>query len=327
MAEEKLLKVTNEELLIFVDYLLNERKYSQLTASSYKEDISKFLGFLYSNTIDFKKVQVQDIRNYLLDMTSRGNSKETMKRALASLKHFYSFLFLKDYISYDPFELVSSPKSDKKLPDFMTVEEVKMLFNANAKRTDELKDRDQAILELMFSSGLRASEVISLTLQSINMRERLIRVFGKGKKERIVPFTRTARDALNEYILNSRPNLLAKRKQASDTNILFLNNYGNKLTDRGLEYIMNEIEKKTGVFIKLHPHKLRHSFATHLLSQGADLRTIQELLGHESIGTTSIYTHVSYTEMKSVYDKAFPRAKVKEEKEDDDLDYWLKGKN
>lgn len=317
MGQSKFLKVTSEEELRFIDYLLNERKFSKMTASSYKEDISLFLGFLARINQDYKTVTTEQIRGYLLDMNNRGLSKATIKRTLAALKHFYSFLFLKDYITYDPFELISSPKMDKKLPDFLTQTETNQLLDANARRKDELADRDQAILELMFASGLRDSEVVNLTLQSVNMRQRIIRVFGKGKKERMVPFSIKAQAAMDNYLKNLRPVLASKCHTPQPVSFFFLNNRGEKLTGRGLEYIMEEIEKKSGCFMKLHPHKLRHSFATHMLSEGADLRTIQELMGHESIGTTQIYTHITYTEMKKTYENAFPRAKMSEEEKAD----------
>lgn len=321
MAQKKLLKVESDEEKRFLSYLVNERKYSLNTARSYKEDISKFLGFLASINVSYKDVTLEQIRGYLLDLSNRGNSKKTVKRSLAALRHFYTYLYRIGLVAYDPFELVSSPKTEKKLPDFLSEEEVGRLLEANRKRTDELALRDQAILEIMFASGLRASEVCSLTLQSVNFRERWIRVFGKGKKERIVPFTKSARDVLLSYLKDSRPLLEAKCKDPKKKgNWLFLSARGEKLSLRGLEYVMTEVEKKSGEFVNLHPHKLRHSFATTLLSNGADLRTIQELMGHSSIGTTSIYTHVSYKEMKDTYDKAFPRAKEKKTDDGDGLE-------
>jgi len=330
MARKKLLKVESDEERRFLSYLLNERKYSLNTAKNYKEDISKFLGFLSSIGVSYQDVNLEQIRGYLLDLSNRGNSKKTVKRCLSALRHFYSYLYSIHLISNDPFELVSSPKTEKKLPDFLSPEEVERLFEANRKRTDETAVRDQAILEILFASGLRASELCSLTLSSVNFRERWIRVFGKGKKERIVPFTKSARDALLDYLRNLRPVLESRCRDVKKRgNWLFLSAKGEKLSVRGLEYIMTEIEKKSGEFVNLHPHKLRHSFATTLLSNGADLRTIQELMGHSSIGTTSIYTHVSYKEMKDTYDRAFPRAKEKKEEEEvgqsaEDLAYLRK---
>ena len=304
-------KVVTKEVEDFLTYLEKERRFSLHTVESYKEDVSFFVGFLSDNKKSVKEVDVALIRGYLLELTNSGLSKSTIKRNIAALKHFYKFLFLRNYISNEPFELITSPKQEEKLPDFLSDDEIVQLLEANRKRTDELSSRDQAILELMFASGLRASEVVNLTLQSLYLRERIIRVFGKGKKERIVPFTNSCRECLEEYLNVTRRKLLDKNVNRSKENHVFLNSRGEKLTNRGLEYIMEEIEKKTGCYMKLHPHKLRHSFATSLLSKGADLRTIQEFMGHESIGTTQVYTHVTYSEMKSVYDKAFPRAKKK----------------
>ena len=304
-------KVVTKEVEDFLTYLEKERRFSLHTVESYKEDVSFFVGFLSDNKKSVNEVDVALIRGYLLELTNSGLSKSTIKRTIAALKHFYKFLFLRNYISNEPFELITSPKQEEKLPDFLSDDEIVQLLEANRRRTDELSSRDQAILELMFASGLRASEVVNLTLQSLYLRERIIRVFGKGKKERIVPFTNSCRECLEEYLNVTRRKLLDKNVNRSKENHVFLNSRGEKLTNRGLEYIMEEIEKKTGCYMKLHPHKLRHSFATSLLSKGADLRTIQEFMGHESIGTTQVYTHVTYSEMKSVYDKAFPRAKKK----------------
>ena len=302
-------KVVTKEVEDFLTYLEKERRFSLHTVESYKEDVSFFVGFLSDNKKSVKEVDVALIRGYLLELTNSGLRKSTIKRNIAALKHFYKFLFLRNYISNEPFELITSPKQEEKLPDFLSDDEIVQLLEANRRRTDELSSRDQAILELMFASGLRASEVVNLTLQNLYLRERIIRVFGKGKKERIVPFTNSCRECLEEYLNVTRRKLLDKNVNRSKENHVFLKSRGEKLTNRGLEYIMEEIEKKTGCYMKLHPHKLRHSFATSLLSKGADLRTIQEFMGHESIGTTQVYTHVTYSEMKSVYDKAFPRAK------------------
>ena len=304
-------KVVTKEVEDFLTYLEKERRFSLHTVESYKEDVSFFVGFLSDNKKSVNEVDVALIRGYLLELTNSGLSKSTIKRNIAALKHFYKFLFLRNYISNEPFELITSPKQVEMLPDFLLDYLFVQLLEANRRRTDELSSRDQAILELMFASGLRASEVVNLTLQSLYLRERIIRVFGKGKKERIVPFTNSCRECLEEYLNVTRRKLLDKNVNRSKENHVFLNSRGEKLTNRGLEYIMEEVEKKTGCYMKLHPHKLRHSFATSLLSKGADLRTIQEFMGHESIGTTQVYTHVTYSEMKSVYDKAFPRAKKK----------------
>ena len=296
-------KVVTKEVEDFLTYLEKERRFSLHTVESYKEDVSFFVGFLSDNKKSVNEVDVALIRGYLLELTNSGLSKSTIKRNIAALKHFYKFLFLRNYISNEPFELITSPKQEEKLPDFLSDDEIVQLLEANRRRTDELSSRDQAILELMFASGLRASEVVNLTLQSLYLRERIIRVFGKGKKERIVPFTNSCRECLEEYLNVTRRKLLDKNVNRSKENHVFLNSRGEKLTNRGLEYIMEEIEKKTGCYMKLHPHKLRHSFATSLLSKGADLRTIQELLGHSDVVTTRIYTHTANNKLKEDYIK------------------------
>ena len=176
-------------------------------------------------------------------------------------------------------------------------------------RQDNLKNRDQAILYLLYYSGLRAQELVGLDVQSVSLKERSVRVLGKGNKERIIPFTNECQQVIKHYIDNERKTLLLKSKDL--TPALFLNAQGERLTTRGLEYILDAIEEKTGLYVGLHPHILRHSFATHLLENGADLRVIQELLGHESINATQVYTHVTEEAMKETYLNAFPRAKKK----------------
>lgn len=311
--EELSPKVYSQELKDFVLYLEKQRNFSSLTCKAYQEDIAFFLGFVKVNKVFFDKVDESIIRGYLLELTNCGFTKTSIKQNLAALKHFYKYLYTINRIQKDSFEFISSPKIDQRLPDFLEKDEIDQLFKANKERKDELAIRDQAILELLYNSGLRASELVNLTLQNVNLKQRVLRIFGKGRKERMVPFTLEAKNSLEIYLNQLRPKLLLKCPLNQMSTYVFLNNSGNKLTSRGLEYIMGEIEKKSGCYMKLHPHKLRHSFATRLLSQGADLRVIQELMGHESIGTTQIYTHVTYSQMKDVYDKAFPRAKIKKE--------------
>ena len=259
------------------------------------------------------------IRNFLTDELNAGISKRSCKRRLSSLRHFYYYLVDQKIVKDNPFLLVDSPKTDKKYPHALYRDQIQEILTENAKRTDDLAIRDQAILSLLYYCGLRASELVDLTLQDINFRTRIVRVLGKGNKERLVPFTDEAKDAVQRYINESRPKLLIQKNVT--TSLLFLSDYPHdptklkepKMTTRGLEYILDEIEKKTGTFVGLHPHLLRHSFATHLLENGADLRVIQELLGHSSLNTTQVYTHISAEAMKQAYIDAFPRARKKDE--------------
>ena len=189
------------------------------------------------------------------------------------------------------------------------LEQVETLFNRNRLRTDELKQRDQAIIELLYASGLRVSELVNVKLSHLDIRNRTIRVLGKGRKERLVIFSKSCQETLIDYLKNSRENLLRRNKSDFSIDYLFLNTFGRKLSSRGVEYILEEIQNKTGCHYGLHPHLLRHTFATHLLEGGADLRVIQELLGHESLNTTQIYTHVTEEAMKAQFELAHPRAK------------------
>lgn len=302
----------SKELSEFQDYLLNVRRYSSNTVSSYSFDICDFTKFIRGLGKIFKDIKVDDVKSWILDLTERQIGKRSIKRKMSSLKSFYAWMYLQKKVDSDPFEYVHSPKATHALPDFFSEKEIDSLLTANEKRTDRLKNRDQALLMLMFASGLRASEVVNLTFNQVDFDNRIMKVSGKGNKDRLVPFTTSAKEAMLNYINGLRKDLLKE-----DTEYIFLNSQGNKMTVRGLEYILDEIEAKTGLYGKIHPHMLRHSFATKMLNRGADLRTIQELLGHSSIETTSIYTHVAYENMKETYEKTFPRAK----KEDSNPDY------
>ena len=298
-------KPTNE----FLTHLQQERNYSQKTIDSYQEDIKLFFDFLFEEDVLMDQVDIIVIRNFLTKELNEGKSKRSCKRRLSSLRHFYKFLESKGYIEDNPFLYVSAPKTDKKYPHALYKEQVREILTENAKRTDDLMIRDQAILSTLYFTGMRASELVSLQVQSVSLNRRVINVIGKGNKERIVPITEECKKDLDRYIKFTRKELLKKAEK--ETQFLFLNNKGQKLTTRGLEYILDSIEEKTGTFVGLHPHVLRHSFATHLLENGADLRIIQELLGHTSLNATQVYTHVSERQMQQEYLTAHPRARKK----------------
>ena len=293
----------------FLDHLLVARNYSPRTVKSYQEDIDKFCEFIYHEGVMIDDVDVICIRNFLTEELNQGISKRSCKRRLSSLKHFYKYMVNVGYIKDNPFVFVSAPKVETKYPHALYKDQIAELFKKNAERTDELALRDQAILYLLYYSGIRADELVKLDVQSVALKDRVVRVLGKGNKERIIPFTADCQKVLKAYIDKERIVLLRKSKDM--TPALFLNAQGERLTTRGLEYILDAIEEKIGLYVGLHPHILRHSFATHLLENGADLRVIQELLGHESINATQVYTHVTEEAMKESYMLAHPRVKKK----------------
>lgn len=299
----------NRQTADFLNYLRYERNYSSQTVISYSRDIDKFFRFLSEEGLDMEEVDQIVIRNFLTDELNSGVSKRSCKRRLCALRHFYKYMVRREMVKDNPFVFVSSPKTEKTLPKFLYKDQVREILDENKKRDDLLAYRDQAILSTLYYSGIRASELVSLELQSVSLPRRTLRVLGKGSKERIVPISEECKKDIETYMKTTRVELASRNKEG--TKVLFLNDHGNKLTTRGLEYILDQIEQKTGSFVGLHPHILRHSFATHLLENGADLRIIQELLGHESLNTTQVYTHVTEESMKETYLAAHPRARKK----------------
>lgn len=293
----------------FLDHLLHVRNYSPKTVNSYQEDIDLFCEYIFNEGTLMEDVDIISIRNFLTEELARGVSKRSCKRRLSSLRHFYKYMVNVGYLKDNPFIFVDAPKTETKYPHALYKEQIQEIFKRNEERTDTLKNRDQAILYLLYYSGMRAAELVGLDVQSVSIKERVVRVLGKGNKERIIPFTGECQKVVKAYIDKERKDLLKKSKEL--TPALFLNANGERLTTRGLEYILDSIEEKTGLYVGLHPHVLRHSFATHLLENGADLRVIQELLGHESINATQVYTHVTEEAMKETYQNVFPRAKKK----------------
>ena len=308
----------NKPIHDFLEHLKLDRQFSEKTIDSYKFDLEKFFKFLYNEGVLMDDVDSVVIRNFLTEELNAGISKRSCKRRLSTLKHFYTYLVQEKVVKENPFVLIQYPKSDKTFPKALYKDQVQEILMNNAKRTDELAIRDQAILCMLYYCGLRASELVNLTMQDVNLRTRIVRVLGKGNKERLVPFTDECKQALQKYIDELRPKLLALSPKP--TSYLFLSDYRYSnpdkdihLTTRGLEYILDQIEQKSGTFVGLHPHILRHSFATHLLENGADLRVIQELLGHASINATQIYTHITQEAMKQAYIDSFPRARKKDD--------------
>lgn len=303
----------NKPTADFIYHLKYDRNYSDQTIVSYRRDIEKFFDFINNEGVLFDKVDTQIIRNFLSVELSNGVSKRSCKRRLCSLKHFYKFLVSRGLAEDNPFLFVSSPKTEKKFPHVLYKEQIFSIFELNRQRQDEMMIRDQAIIELLYFSGIRVAELVNIDVQDINVKTRALRIKkGKGGKERIVPFSRDCSKTVGEYLSDLRPVLLSRNTNPRKiTAALFLNADGEKLTTRGVEYILDRIQEITGKDIGLHPHALRHSFATHLLENGADIREIQELLGHASINATQVYTHVTEDAMKQIYYDNFPRAHKK----------------
>ena len=285
----------------FLEHLKLDLNYSDKTIKSYQQDIENFKKYLNSKGTDIEQANQQLIRMYLSEQMKEGKTKVTCCRRIAGLRHFYDFLVRSNFIKENPFLFVGAPKKEIRYPEALYLEQVEELFSKNRERTDDLKLRDQAIIELLYASGVRVSELVNIKMNAIDLKNRTIRVFGKGRKERMVMFSKSCQKTLKDYLINSQ------LRGSSD--YLFTNAKGEQLTTRGVEYILEQIQNKCGVQLGLHPHMLRHTFATHLLEGGADLRVIQELLGHESINTTQVYTHITEEAMKYQFVMSHPRAK------------------
>lgn len=288
----------------FIHYLAVERGLADNTLDSYNRDLNQFLGFLEKERVkDLHEATRNIIMAYMLFLQKRGRATATVSRHLAALKSFYHFLLREKYIENDPTANLESPKIEKKLPRILAVNEVELLLN-QPKGSEPARLRDKAMLELLYATGIRVSELISLDVNHINVDMGYIKCFGKGSKERIVPVGSFARRCVDEYLLKGRAKLVkVKAEQA-----LFVNQHGRRLTRQGFWKIIKKYGKRAGIAKEITPHTLRHSFATHLLENGADLRSVQEMLGHADITTTQIYTHLTKGRLREVYAKSHPRA-------------------
>lgn len=303
----------NKTIAMFKDYLKLERNYSSNTVKAYVTDLEVYYDYLFEIKTTDDKVTRDEIRGFLKDQVEKSISKRTIRRRVSTLRHYYWFLQYKELVNYDPTIYIQSPKAINPLPRVLYEEQIRTLLKYNCERTDFLRDRDQAILSLLFSSGIRASELINLTMQDINFSQQTINIIGKGNKQRIVMCSKESLNTIKKYNDGLRKELLKRRHDPRPTNIVFLNARGNKLTLQGLDKILFSIERKTGEYLDLHPHLFRHSFATSLVERGADIRVIQELLGHESLDTTNIYTHISEEKVVRDYFKYHPRRKKDED--------------
>ena len=297
------------EIERFLSYMAVERGVSRNTLSAYRSDARQLHDFLTDSAgndaaaVDWQSVGARDVAAYLLHLRSKEYSDTTLARKAASTRSLFGFLFHEGVIDEDPTDNMSAPKVGRSLPKALSVEEVNALLDCNPEPSPDAM-RDRAMLEVLYASGIRVSELVSLDIDDVDLEQGYVRCFGKGSKERLVPIHSGAVEALAEYIEHGRPQLHSTKSDRA----LFLNRRGARLTRQGFWTILKGAAARAGITTSITPHTLRHSFATHLLRGGAPLRHVQELLGHSSITTTQVYTHLTSEHVRSEYQKSHPRA-------------------
>ena len=300
-----------EEIRSFLNYLAVEKGYSENTVAAYRNDLSGLANFAeeelakQSAALSWANFSRQGMLSYMLDLKERGYVAATMARKVAAARSFFDFLVAEGIIKVDPTENMSSPSVGKSLPKPISIAQVRLLLEQPLKLSTTEARRDRVMLELLYASGMRVSELVSLNLGDIDTEGGYVRCFGKGNKERIVPVYEQVAHTVKKYIEETRPQLVRNKNEQA----LFLNPRGERLTRQGFWQKLKEYAKSASLDIKISPHTLRHSFATHMLSGGADLRTVQELLGHANISTTQVYTHLTTEHVRRTYEKSHPRAK------------------
>ncbi|MDR1941457.1 MAG: site-specific tyrosine recombinase XerD [Endomicrobium sp.] len=290
---------TKKILNDFISYISIEKGLSKNTALAYRSDITKFLDFALKKQISVEKFNHHDITDFLWSVKTEGLKPRSIYRAIESLRQFYKYLNCEDLIDNNPTSYIAAPKIPENLPGMLSFDEVELLLGS-INSSDEMSVRNRAMLELLYAAGLRVSELINLKFSNINLDDCFLRVMGKGSKERLVPFGKEARSFLNVYLS------MRKKPQNADDNI-FISRLGKKLSRVEFWRQLKNIAKKAGINKNITPHTLRHSFASHLLSGGADIRFVQEMLGHSSISTTQIYTHLDALKIKQQHKKFHPR--------------------
>ena len=297
------------EIERFLSYMAVERGVSRNTLSAYRSDARQLQDFLRESAgedaaaIEWRSVGSNEVAAYLLHLRGKEYSDTTLARKVASTRSFFGFLFHEGIIDEDPTDKMSAPKVGRSLPKALSVEEVDALLDGPADPSPEAR-RDRAMLEVLYASGIRVSELVSLDTDDVDLEQGFVRCFGKGSKERLVPIHPGAAKVLGDYIEHGRPQLYSKRSDRA----LFLNRRGARLTRQGFWVILKAAAARAGITKSISPHTLRHSFATHLLRGGAPLRHVQELLGHSSITTTQVYTHLTSEHVRAEYQKSHPRA-------------------
>ena len=287
----------------YLEYLEKIKKYSDKTTESYKNDLIEYNEFLGNNFTSILEVDKEVVNKYLKYLYERDLNKNSICRMLSSVRGLYNYLVREEIIDSNIFSSISNPKKEMFLPKFLSDKEMDKIFEVSTDN-NSMEQRDALIIELLYATGLRVSELVNIKIKDIDMNNKTIKVLGKGSKERIVLYNNHTKDALNKY-LNDGYHELNKK----NNNYLILNKNGDKLSDRYVRNIINKLVRKAGLNIKISPHTIRHTFATDMLEEGADLVTVKELLGHESLNTTSIYTHITNEQIKKTYNMAHPRAK------------------
>ncbi|MEB7780065.1 tyrosine recombinase XerC [Mammaliicoccus fleurettii] len=285
----------------FIDMLTYEKQFSNHTLNAYQLDLNEFNAFLQSEHLSLDSFEYKDARRYLAFLYDKGHKRTSVSRKISTLRSLYQYWMSVDSEIQNPFVQLVHPKKEHHLPSFFYEEEMEKLFKTldDGKKTNI---RDRVILELLYATGIRVSELVHIKINDIDLNYSFVKVLGKGNKERIVPFGEYCQSAITDYLESFRNQLNI------DHDYLIVNMRGQAITERGVRYALNEIVKRTQGVYHIHPHKLRHTFATHLLNQGADMRSVQSLLGHESLSTTSQYTHVTKDQLRKVYLSAHPRA-------------------
>lgn len=295
-----------DQLRDFIHFLTVEKGLAKNTLISYERDLKSYMSYLKNveQLPDWNDCRRVNIIHFLAHLKDQGKSSKTLARHIASIRSFHQFLIREKACDTDPSVHIETPQAERSLPKVLSQEEVEALLEA-PKLKDQYGYRDKAMLELLYATGMRVSELINLDMSDIHGSMGFVRCVGKGNKERIIPIGKTALDAIEQYMERGRGKLASHKKT---TESLFLNHHGNRLTRQGFWKILKKLAREANIEKELTPHTLRHSFATHLLMNGADLRAVQEMLGHADISTTQIYTHVTNVRLKDVYSKFHPRA-------------------
>ncbi|WP_088006013.1 tyrosine recombinase XerC [Indiicoccus explosivorum] len=288
----------------YMTYIQLEKNYSAHTVSNYRKDLESFFSFLESEGLsEIREVEYLHARNYVTQLYEQAFSRATVSRKISAVRSFFKYGSREFGLNEEAFKSLHHPKKRERLPQFFYEQELEMLFES-VSGNDKLSQRNLALLELLYATGMRVSECTSIRIGDLDRAMNIVKVLGKGKKERYIPYGEFAREALEHYIEEARPKLMKN----TDHVYLFVNSRGEPLTDRGIRYILSDCIKKAALNTAIYPHMIRHTFATHMLNNGADMRTVQELLGHAHLSSTQVYTHVTKEHLRSTYLNAHPRA-------------------